>query len=201
MKFVSSANKWLTLGNLPSARYGHCMECDASNIQMLIYGGIFSITVLNDYSFLNLSSMQWSVPQDATGMTGRFDHACSIDNQNSVFYVFGGRSTSSTPADFLMFDIQNVTWTVLGTANSPCYSHQMVYSSANNLNYFFLGSKSNTFSSAVGSIAIINGSASLRIQSPDLDQVLRRETISGRGSILAQATFMFWLVWIQVVTD
>ncbi len=145
------------MGNLPSARYGHCMEYD----QLIIYGGKNSSgAVLNDYATMrNLTSMQWSPSVDATGMTGRYDHTCSIYTQYGWLYAYGGRTASGALTDALKFDTYSLEWTHIGVGSNSYYGHQMIFA-LNNVIFSIMGYKTNTPVNTVNAIIQpSNGSA------------------------------------------
>ncbi len=143
--YNATLNQWTQLADLPIARYGHCMEYDKSLNRLIVYGGLDAsgTTVLNDYIFFDLSTLQWSVPVYGT-ISGRYYHACSIDNVSKRFYVMNGRkvfnSTTATP-EILQMGLVSKSWTVGSNTFSgyAFFGHHMHCSKSAAINYYFLG--------------------------------------------------------------
>lgn len=95
----------------PSPRYDHTAALHAERY-LLIFGGCSHSTCFNDLHFLDLQTMEWSVPEvRGDFVTPRAGHSgVTIDES---WFVLGGGDNKSGALETLMLDMTKLAWSVV----------------------------------------------------------------------------------------
>lgn len=129
-----NANTWTNMnpGTSPSARGRHAMEYDAESDRVVLFGGTFGSTVLNDTWMYDLESNTWTNLSPASPPPARSGHRLAYDSRSDRIVLFGGFDPASAElGDTWTFDLNNNTWTNMSPATSPTsrFAHGMAYDS------------------------------------------------------------------------
>ncbi len=128
-----------------------------------MYGGLdASGTIeLNDYMFFDLATLRWSLPVIANGyfgsipITGRYYHACGVDNVGKKFFVLNGRKSfnlTTATDEILQMSLATKSWQVstMPFVRTAIFGLHMYCSKSAATNYFFLGYNSHPLATTKG---------------------------------------------------
>jgi len=91
--------RWTMLtcsGDVPQGRFAHSMNIIGDRI--VVYGGTDRSVCFNDMNVLDVRLRQWSGLRYVRGLEcppGRYFHASAMNQKNGVFYLWGGKSSTS----------------------------------------------------------------------------------------------------------
>lgn len=144
-------NDWLnvTPAVSPSARSRTRMAFDESQGVAILFGGaLFSGGSYTDYADTwAWNGATWSQRSEATGPTGRRDHAMCFDSARNRVLMFSGASNSGNRNDTWegSWNAGNFRWTQVATNGGPIarFSHSLAFDSTCNANVLFGGAISN----------------------------------------------------------
>jgi N-acetylneuraminic acid mutarotase len=107
----------------PRARYGAAMVWDASENQMVLFGGrakgIFGEKVLNDTWLLNLEDQTWRKVPAQLKPPPRLTPGMVIDTESRQLILFGGLGKDQRFGDTWIFDLQTSSWEEITPSSSP----------------------------------------------------------------------------------
>ena len=127
----------------PQSQYGHHMIYDSLNLQVVMYGGHWSITengrmVSHGYSdgvwTYDSPSDTWTKVDPATSLPSRYWHTLAYDENRGKMVVFGGSGERDAVLDDTwIYDLSTNTWDRLYTDEKPPEreSSSLVYDEAN----------------------------------------------------------------------
>jgi N-acetylneuraminic acid mutarotase len=148
--------------NPPPARGRHAVALDKSRKRMLIFGGRFRApeaestdpyTLYDDLWAYEFNTDEWSrIDYSTQGPSPRTNSAMVYDDINDRLILFGGNSSTNGLAfaplgDTWVFDLQNETWTLVTSEESPSprLFHTMVMDGAHNQVLLYSGGDENSF--------------------------------------------------------
>ncbi|CAG9318075.1 LZTR1_6 [Blepharisma stoltei] len=97
----------------PSIRQYACADYYTKENSLIIFGGNQGSDInFNDVWEFNLTANLWNslTPISTTYPNPRMFHGCWIDDDNSMLYIFGGRSNSGPLNDLWRYDLVNLQW-------------------------------------------------------------------------------------------
>jgi N-acetylneuraminic acid mutarotase len=146
--FDTSSNTWtqLTPTSSPSARYGSSMVFDPSSGQIILFGGSYNGSNLDDTWSFDITANTWTELTPASPPSARYGSSMVVDASSGQIILFGGNGSSGLLNDTWAFDTRDNanTWTNLNPSVSPSarYSASAAFDPANGQIILFGGNGS-----------------------------------------------------------